>query len=197
MPRKSVQALLWVDLETDGLPEGSSYENVNVLEGAFLITDLNLDPLAGLHEPLKLTPNSVANLKKNDYVREMHMKNGLLKDASKSSVTLEELEEQVIQMIKDDTTFVEGEFGIAGSGVAAFDHPLIKEKMPKLARYLAYYPYDIGIMRRMTKLFAGKPIVNPVLASYGDEKTHRAWDDVNAHLEEAREYQRVFGEKFV
>ena len=189
MPQKFAQCLLWVDLETAGLPgPRNDYSVVPIMEAAFLLTDFDLQPFQGYHESIKMTKYTADLLRANEYVREMHTKNGLIQDCVKSIVTVEEVEQEVISIIKEFTTFDKGEIMLAGSGNAAFDRPVINQWMPELASWLAYYPFDIGVDRRVGKILAGRDVINIPSASvgYGDAKVHRAWNDVQAHLEEAK-----------
>lgn len=191
---KSIAALLWVDVETTTLPDGNDFSGVDILEISVIITDLDLNKIAGYSEVIKMTKQGAEALKKNDYVRKMHKENGLIADSLKSEVTVAEAEQQIIEMIKHDTTYDPGEFAIAGSGVAAFDFPLLKYHMPKLVKFLAYYPYDSGIFRRMLKLSARDFVVPTISKSSGDEKDHRSLADVTAHIEEMRGFQDWFKE---
>lgn len=187
--------ILWADLETTGLEvvEGKDH----VLEVAVLVTDLDLNPWAGYHEAIKMTKGAALALKANDYVREMHTKNGLIKDCLKSEVTLEQAEANIIDLLKTETSFNQREFQLGGSGVAHFDDEIFKRSFPNLQKWLSYELFDIGVYRRMSRVFAGKFIVNSSPASYDEGvKVHRAFDDVKAHIEEARKYRDLFRETF-
>lgn len=199
---KTINAMAWVDLETTGIPEPNpetlsmDFSRVHILEVAVLITDLDGDPLAGHHGVVRMTREAADVLKTNDYVRQMHTDNGLIRDSIKSedAMTLEELDEEISKTFQEGTSFEPGEFIIAGSGVSRFDHPLIDIRMPKLARWLHYAEIDIGSLRRSSTMFNhGQPVVNPVPESSRDGvKTHRAWDDVQAHLKEGLRYRDFF-----
>lgn len=186
------EALLWIDAETTDLPEGNDYSKVYMLEIAAIVTDFDLNKITGYHTPIKLTPEAADSLRENDYVRNMHKANGLIKDAAQSDVTVSDAEVEIIKMLKEETALNKGNLMIAGSGVAAFDHPLLKHWMPELASWLAYYPFDIGIERRVSKILAGRPLVNPTTASYGEDKLHRALNDVEAHIEETRTFRDFY-----
>ena len=186
--------LVWLDLETDGFPTVHDgvidYRNVNILEFAMIVTDnaLNYHPVGGYSEVVKMTRSIHDNLQRNSVVKKMHLDNGLIADSLKASMTVGDIDAEVDRILSE-TEAQKGELAIAGSGVAAFDLPMIRVKMPKTAAWLAYYPYDIGIFRRMTVVMAGMHVINPQLRSYGESKVHRAMDDVQAHLDEAREYR--------
>lgn len=198
MGEKYAHALLWIDIETPSLPpeakdEVIDYSGLPVMEFAALITDFDLKPIAGYHEAIKLTQQGADLLRGNDFVREMHRETGLTQECIHSTFTLADVENAVIEMLKTETALTEGEFMIAGSGVATFDFPLIKAKMPRLARWLAYYPFDIGVIRRASHILTGgADLVDHPQSYRAGVKRHRAWDDVVAHLEEAQRWGTVY-----
>lgn len=200
MSSDKTRFLVWIDLETDGLPTTGNgivdYRNVNVLEFAAVLTDMDLNilegDLGGYTEVVKMNEAIAANLRATPALLEMHGKNGLIQESVQvATKTLEDIDTEIVQMLSE-TGAQPGEFVIAGSGVAAFDHPLIKAHMPKLAACLAYYPFDIGIQRRVSRKLAGREIVNYAPNSYGDAKTHRAMDDAVAHLREAQSHRDFY-----
>ena len=193
------QALFWTDFETTSLPDGNDFSGVHVLEAAVIITDFDLIPISGYKEVVAMTKAAAETLSHNDYVKNMHSKNGLIAASvaaarSGEGKTVHDVEGALLDLIRETTTFDKGEFMIAGSGVAAFDHPLIKYWMPKLNQFLAYYPFDIGVQRRTAKILAGnRDLVNPTPKSYQDGvKEHRAWEDVQAHIEEAKRWRDFY-----
>jgi oligoribonuclease (3'-5' exoribonuclease) len=192
--RKYPQKLAWLDIETSSLPKGNSFADVHVLEIAVIITDMALNPEAGCEIVVKMTPEAAAALKANPVVLKMHQENGLIKDSLESTVNLEAAESEIVQMLKD-TGMDPGEFMIAGSGVATFDLQLIKEKMPRFAQWLVYFPFDIGVVRRVIKTLNGNEDLVPIVKESFQEgmKAHRALADTKAHLKEAAQYQKYFG----
>lgn len=191
--------LFWTDFETTTLPVGLDFSGVHVLEVAVIVTDLDLNKKVGYQSVVALTPEAAQSIRGNQFVKDMHTKSGLLRECVEATragtgLSLAQVEQEILGCI--------GEFGghddfiIAGSGVAAFDHPLIKVKMPTLATWLAYFPFDIGVMRRVSHILSGKEIVSHTAMSYGEEKAHRALADVEAHLEEATKYRTVLREAF-
>lgn len=190
--------LLWCDLETTGLEVVNGSKKDQVLEGAFIVTDFDLNLYAGIHDVVKLKKSGLERMRENEYVLNMHKANGLLEDSAKadSDKTLRALEEQAIELLKTNTTAEKKEVRLAGSGIANFDAEIIRELMPELWSWLDYSLVDIGIFRRMSKMFAMKDIVNPTAASYGDTKLHRAWEDTMGHIEEAQKYKELFRETF-
>lgn len=184
------QALLWCDMETTGLNKRTS----EVLEVAVIVTDFDLQPITGYTEVVKMTQPGLEQLRANEFVRDMHLKSGLVKESRESQFTLQQVETQIVNLLQQETAFEPGEFVLAGSGVAQFDYQIIEQRMPTLCSWLTYYQLDTGNLRRSAKILSGgRDLVNPVAASYQDGvKAHRALDDVKAHLEEGRRYQEFF-----
>lgn len=188
------QALMWVDIETPGLPEGNDFSVIPPLEICVILTDFDLQPFAGYEAVFKPTPEHVAALRKNPDAAQMHRESGLLAALKgDDTVSVQQAEGDIIGMVKRAAAFDKGEYMIAGSGVASFDYPLLKHWMPNLCHYLAYFPFDIGVMRRTARVLShNRTFVNPNAASYGDAKLHRARADVEAHIAEARQWMDWF-----
>ena len=187
----------WLDVESTTLPtehdEIIDFTGVHILEVGVILTDVGLNIITefgggGYQAVTKLTMAAADSLRANEITREMHKENGLIVDCSRATQTLADIDTELDEWLTE-TGVAKGMWAIAGSGVAAFDHPLVKAKMPKVASWLAYYPYDWGIFRRCIASAAGQYVVNPQLASYGDAKVHRAFNDVEAHLREAQSYR--------
>jgi oligoribonuclease len=184
--------MAWIDLESTGLDP----ELDPVLELGLILTDWDLNPIVGYSEVVEMTTHGAERIRGNEVVREMHRKNGLLADSIKNGAPLAQVEEEVIQLIREKTTAEPGEVLLAGSGVSHYDQRVIEKQMPKLFRWLAYYTADVGSFRRQAQIYAGKYITPYNPSSYGDEKLHRAYADVEAHLEEAQQYRDLFRKTF-
>lgn len=184
------QALLWLDFETDALPKGNDFSNVNILEVGAVVTDFDLTRFKGYHDCVKLTAAHAVNLKESEEILEMHKESGLIADMATSELTVADLEQELIKLLKE-CTFDKKEYILAGSGVATFDLPLIQAKMPELASWLQYYVMDIGVLRRTAFYLSNRrQFVSETRQSYQNGfKTHRAFDDVMAHINEAEKYK--------
>jgi len=189
--------LLWIDMETTSLPkEGDGlidFRDVHVLEFAMIVTDMALNiEVSGYYEVIKMTREAADSLRNNPEVKAMHRTNGLIEESIKATMTLADVDAEVDKILRTETTFDKRQFAVAGSGVARFDLPLIKAKMPLLASWVNYFPFDIGIERRVSTALAGRRLVNYAPKSYGEEKLHRAMADVEAHLREAQDYRDFY-----
>jgi oligoribonuclease len=191
-------ALFWTDLETASLiPEFKDgvldMRGFQVLEVSVIITDFDLRPICdGYSEVVKMNQEIAAALRANPDVLEMHRKSGLIEASINGGQTLTQIENEILEMIGKDTSLVPGELQIAGSGVARFDQTVFQAMMPRVARYLHYAPYDVGVLRRTSKTMAQGDVVNIPRSYKEGHKQHRAWDDIEAHLEEGRRFREFF-----
>lgn len=189
------KALLWVDIETTGITNSNDYSFIQILEVGAILTNMSLEPLEQINGLVTPTQEAIVQLKapENAEAFEMHKKSGLLAELTKGETqTLEEIETEILEAI-DERVQQGGLVVLAGSGIAAFDFPVIKEKMPRLSERLAYYSFDVGAARRVNLLLSGGQFRTNVNTSYGELKEHRALADIKAHLQEAVAMRDIFG----
>ena len=194
----SVKHLVWIDIETTGLPTYHDglvdFSGVHLLEIGCIVTDtaLNIVDPGGYTAVVKMTKDMAAAIRSSEIILKMHRTNGLLTESVQTANLTMEMVDQELSEFLSELKDPEGSMAIAGSGVIAFDLPFIKSTMPKTAKWLDYFGYDIGVMRRLVRSMAGQHVVNPNTSSYGPDKAHRAMNDVEAHLREAQSYRDWF-----
>lgn len=173
--------ICWVDLECTG---NRSWDRI--LEVGAVMTDRELNELSAREFVVRMDPNWLAGM--DTIVLAMHTKNGLIDDSWASRTQITDVDAEMTEWIK---TFTSGDhIPLAGSGVSHFDRPYIKKELGSFNRYLAYWAYDTGVIRRTLKLFG----IDASFADTTDNKTHRALDDIRAHVEEMRRYRKMFQE---
>lgn len=173
--------ILWCDLECTGnRPEDS------IIEVGVALTDRNLVEIDSQSIVLALPEAYWPQM--DPFVVAMHTKNGLLADCAKSEVETIDADVQLTTWIKKYTSG--DHIPLAGSGVSHFDRHYIKKDLPRFNKYLSYWAYDVGVIRRTLKLFR----IDAPKADTSDDKTHRAIDDIRAHVEEMRRYRKMFTE---
>jgi oligoribonuclease (3'-5' exoribonuclease) len=173
--------LLWVDIETPGLGMDEP-----LLEIAAIFTDWQLEPLSNMFVDVGFFDRDVREI--DPYVLQMHDASGLWREC----LAADPLHgtRQVLGGFEQwigDNGFDMG-FTLAGSGISHFDAPWLDHHCPKVEQRRTYFSEDIGATRR---LFRPVGVVWP---GTPDEIAHRAVDDIESHLNEARWYQRIAAE---
>lgn len=177
--------MLWLDLETTGTNE---HEDL-ILEIGVVLTDMDLNTIHSYGTPIGEhgLAEFVLTNKEDPFVLDMHTENGLLSDLAEGyGVERAQAEREILDML--------GHVGVkkkacilAGSGVAHFDRRFLAVGFPELDRHLAYPTFDIGVIRRAEMFWAPG-----WLPTRNDEKPHRAVQDAELHLADARTYRDAF-----
>lgn len=167
--------LLWLDLETTGLDP----QHDSILEIAVARAPIN-DPFNYVQLLNRVAKHSGYWL--SDFIRDMHTKNGLLKEC-RTGDSLLDIEEVLLDFIpmlpKNDRPV------LAGSSIH-FDQAFIKFHMPELYSRLSHRLYDVSSVR----LFA-ESLGAPDFRGEGDS-THRAMSDIIDSVELAKKYATWF-----
>jgi oligoribonuclease len=169
---RSHKYLFWTDLETTG----STLDDNQIIEVGAAITDTDLNVLSGRSYVLPI----MMKVDMKPVVIEMHTKNGLLKDTMNPFVYTSQdvVDYELAQWVREFNG--SNHMLLAGSGVMHFDRQFIKRDLPLLNDRLTYYAFDVGVMRRGYEILLGGEDWP------ADGKTHRAFDDVLFHIEEAK-----------
>jgi len=178
---------LWCDLETSGL-QPEPY----ILESYFMLTDNTFTQIGNdLHHVIY---NPVWREDCDDYAITMHTESGLATDLDDAShldgtprvlrTPLLDVENEVLALVhkyvpKDSLIM------LAGSGIANYDLPIIRNHWPTLAKRLAFFTLDIGCARRLARA-AGR-----ILKTDGQTLDHRAKADVLGSIAQAREMRAI------
>lgn len=179
--------LLWLDLETTGGDETKD----SIIEIGCILTTQKLEPIAPFESLVTPEAEGLGRLMMDPVVRPMHENNGLLAEILKLGSGGDLRPHNVAQeclnwMTQNGAT--PGHVVLAGSGVGHFDRRFIRRWMPRLDRYLRHWVVDVGVIRRAHRMW-----VDPAYVSKQNEaKTHRALDDAQCHLEEAREFAALW-----
>jgi oligoribonuclease (3'-5' exoribonuclease) len=205
--------LLWVDLETTG--DRPTYDKILEVAWIITDMDLNVYAPVTSMVVRQSIPNTMGDWSRNSWkdlmipiVAEMHEKNGLRAAIDRGEGhPLVYVESAIIASLGmfEDETFTKGlvdgtievsteggpeipiEWILAGSGVSQLDSRFIQAQMPSLQKFLAYYFIDIGQTRRLLRDIVGfkfRPEIAEQISQAG--KVHRAGDDIEHHLLEAR-----------
>jgi len=162
--------LVWIDLETTGLKR----EPDRILEYAVVLTDLELKELDTLTAVIPQNMG-IVRMKMDDYVTEMHTKNGLLgeldafpweSDAILYNDSIKVAEQHILDLMmsydNEDVIFI-----IAGSTIS-FDRGFIEYVMPGLFEKLHYRQLDVSNYK----------VAFPDIFGTTTSAKHRAMDDI-------------------
>jgi oligoribonuclease len=169
--------LVWIDCEMTGLSARDS-----LIEVAALVTDPDLNVL-GDGVDIVLHADEVALTGMVDVVRQMHAKSGLTEEVRKSSVTVTEAEDRVLEYV---TKYVPEPrtAPLCGNSIAT-DRGFIARDMPRLDAHLHYRMIDVSSVKELCRrwyprVYFGQP-----------EKglAHRALADIRESIRELRYYR--------
>lgn len=172
--------LIWIDLEMTGL----NPEIDVILEIATIITDNNLNILDQGPSLIIHQPESALALM-DQWVRNVHSKSGLTDAVQKSSVTLQDAEEQTLEFISQ---YCQPQTGtLAGNSVWQDRNFLIKY-MPNLTNYLHYRLVDVSSIKEVVqRWYPGNPN-----AKFKKPDNHRALQDIQESIKELAHYRKHF-----
>lgn len=181
-----IKRLLWLDIETTGL----DHDTLEVLEVAWFVTEIDLEPLTPLESRVLAHPGlQIAD----PFVLDMHTNNGLLADVAEAKDTYDSVSAAILatmgsveELEPNPVTWI-----LAGTGVATFDKRIIENRFPFVHASLAYYTFDVGVIRR----FLREVIVMPFTDAETEQlialrpENHRAMGDVLAAWKESELYR--------
>jgi oligoribonuclease len=172
--------ILFLDLETTG-----NLDEDEIIEiGCVLMDSKSLQQVSVFSAVIAPSPEAMARMMENTIVRHMHEKNGLLQDVARTNNKMSTGEvDNVLCFWLNGFCHGTNHVPYGGSGVTHFDRKFINKYLPKFAKRLTYWAYDMGCVRRTFELADG-----PVMSSPPSGKAHRALDDACYHANELRFY---------
>ncbi|MFV2102818.1 oligoribonuclease [Micromonospora sp. LOL_024] len=172
--------LVWIDCEMTGLDLGGD----KLIEVAALVTDPDLNVL-GDGVDVVVHADDAALAAMPEIVRTMHAKSGLTDEVRRSTVTLAEAEERVLDFVtrhvKEPRTAP-----LCGNSIAT-DRGFITRDMPRLDAHLHYRMIDVSSIKELCRrwyprVYFGQP--QKGLA-------HRALADIRESIRELQYYRRT------
>ena len=155
-----------------------------LIEIAALVTDANLNIL-GDGVDVVIHADDAALDGMPDVVRTMHAKSGLTEEVRRSTVTLAEAEQQVLDYIKVHVP-EPGTVPLAGNSIAT-DRGFIARDMPALDSYLHYRMVDVSSIKELCRRWYPRIYY----AQPGKGLAHRALADIKESILELEYYRRT------
>ncbi|MFC6017829.1 oligoribonuclease [Plantactinospora solaniradicis] len=172
--------LVWVDCEMTGLDLGKDA----LIEVAALVTDRDLNVLGeGVDVVIHADDQALAEMP--EIVQAMHKRSGLTEEARRSTVTLREAEDLVMDYV---TAFVKDPrtAPLCGNSIAT-DRGFLARDMPRLDTHLHYRMIDVSSIKELCRrwyprVYFGQPAKG---------LAHRALADVRESIRELEYYRRT------
>jgi len=177
--------LVWVDLETTGLDVDEKMNGMHkhkIIEIGIHITDTHYNIVdEGFSVIVHQDKDTVLSLL-NDYVLNMHTKNGLLDRVEASTVSLEEAEQMAIAYI-NSFSIKHGSSRLCGNSIS-LDMNFIQAQMPDFAKVFHYRKLDVSSF----KIVAWHHYPEEA-AKFVKKECHRALDDIKESIAEMNHYK--------
>ena len=171
--------LVWIDCEMTGL----DLQKDALIEVAVLITDGELNVLGeGVDVIIKPTDEQLEGM--GDFVRDMHIKSGLL-DHLADGVTMEEATERILAHVKEFVP-VERKAPLAGNTIGT-DRAFLARDMAELESWVHYRNLDVSSIKELARRWYPKTFYQAP-AKGGN---HRALADIQESIEELRYYRET------
>jgi oligoribonuclease len=169
--------LVWIDCEMTGLDLGSDL----LIEVAALVTDSELNVLGeGVDVVIGASADELARMP--DVVRDMHAASGLTEEVLRSTVTLEQAQEQVLGYLK---AHVEpNKAPLCGNSIAT-DRGFLARDMKQLDDFLHYRMVDVSSVKELARRWYPRAYFHSPKKAGG----HRALADILESVRELRYYR--------
>jgi oligoribonuclease len=172
--------LVWVDLEMTGLDP----DTCTIVEIATVVTDQDLAVLAE-GPSLVIRPPDEALASMSAFVRELHVKSGLLDLIQASTVTLADAERETLAFLERHAA--RGSSLLCGNSVWK-DRAFLERYMPEVVGFLHYRMIDVSTIKELVRRWYPAPFHAPK-----KKEAHRALGDIRESIEELAWYRaRVF-----
>ena len=172
--------IVWVDLEMTGLDPSRHV----IVEVAALVTDAELNIIdEGVDLVVHATDAELAEM--DDFVTQMHSDNGLLDDIKASTVSIEEAEGAVLELVEKHCDPAHPA-PLAGNSIAT-DRTFIKAQMPRLDAALHYRMIDVSTVKELSRRWFPKAYFNQPAKGMA----HRALADIVESIRELDYYRRA------
>ena len=181
-----VPKLVWLDLETTGLDPDKG----EILEIGVIVTDLTLHEFARKSWVLPHVRTDVL-VKMDDYVLQMHMKSGLLKEVWRhGSIDTVHLEGKRRGIYGDIATWIRTACKhsrvkhcyMSGSSVGTFDMAWLRKHAPGISSTFSYRVGDVSAFKVFFPNTLSQPAGGPA---------HRALDDLDYSIDQLRQMRTM------
>jgi len=154
-----------------------------LIEVAALVTDFDLNVLGDGIDVIIAPPQEALD-QMIPFVRDMHVKSGLL-DELATGTTMADAQERVLAYIKEHCP--SGSRPPLAGNTVATDRTFLSRDMPELEAFLHYRIVDVSSIKELSRRWFPKAYFNSPAKSGG----HRALADIQESIEELRYYREA------
>lgn len=177
--RATTDRIVWIDCEMTGL----SLTDDALIEVAALVTDFELNQL-GDGVDVVIAPPAQALEQMGDFVRDMHVKSGLLEELS-AGVSMADAQAQVLDYVREWVP--EPRKAPLGGNTVGTDRAFLARDMPELEGHLHYRNVDVSSVKELARRWYPRAYFGAP-AKHGG---HRALGDIRDSLAELRYYREA------
>jgi oligoribonuclease len=171
------ERLVWIDCEMTGLDVHDDL----LIEVAALVTDADLTVLGeGVDVVIGASAEQLERMP--DVVREMHASSGLTEEVLRSTVTLEQAQEQVLAYLRQHVE--PGKAPLCGNSIAT-DRGFLARDMPELDAFLHYRMVDVSSVKELARRWYPRAYFQSPKKNGG----HRALADIQDSVRELAYYR--------
>lgn len=183
---------VFLDLETTGLDP----DREQILEIGIIVVSLELEEI-GAWSRVVPVHGEPEDLIESEFVREMHTKNGLLRDVRNEDLVrrlggfslpgmISTIQHDALDFLRLHD-FVHGTATLTGY-CPHFDRSFLKVHAPALERFFTYRMIDVSTLRGLTRRWT-RPEIDAIRKAKVGETAHRVLEDCREALAELREYR--------
>ncbi len=173
---KKNDRLVWLDMEMTGLDP----ETCVPLEVAIIITDNKFVELASYESLTKASEESLAKM--NDFVRNMHTKNGLLGRLAQTEKSLQQVETEMLTVLSEHC---DAKTGVLAGNSIHQDRRFLRRYFPRFEQALHYRMVDVSTVKELARRWYGRRALPQ------KENAHTAMADIRASIEELAHYKET------
>ncbi|MFN2540458.1 MAG: oligoribonuclease [Mycobacteriales bacterium] len=169
--------LVWIDCEMTGLDLGSDL----LIEVAALVTDSDLNLIGeGIDVVIGASAEELSRMP--EVVRDMHALSGLTDAVLRSTVTVQEAEQQVLAYLKEHVE--PNKAPLCGNSIGT-DRGFLARDMKELDGYLHYRMVDVSSIKELARRWYPRAYFNSPKKAGG----HRALADILESVKELKYYR--------
>lgn len=176
MAKKSINNLIWLDLEMTGLCQQTD----EIIEIATVITDSELNVLAegpvfAIHQPDEVLE------KMDSWNQRQHGGSGLYQRVQESTVSMREAELRTLEFISDYVP--RNASPMAGNSICQ-DRRFLARQMPELEAWFHYRNLDVSTLKELHRRWFS------AIPAFQKNSSHLALDDVYDSINEMKYYRQ-------